>query len=164
MGPGCQRQRERFTGGRTGDTWARPVRERKSARGAAGGAADKRACRVSRGRAPRAGGPGRGAGRSETGRALTALSARRWAERGKGGVSWAAGMIRAAVWVGPERRGKAGPVWEKGSGQLGCVAKLGWIGFGSWFSFLFSIQILKPTNKQRFEFKYKFEFKPHSNN
>ena len=83
---------------------------------------------------------------------------------GKGGVSWAAGMIRAAVWVGPERRGKAGPVWEKGSGQLGCVAKLGWIGFGSWFSFLFSIQILKPTNKQRFEFKYKFEFKPHSNN
>ena len=83
---------------------------------------------VSRGRAPQAGGPGRGAGRSETGRALAALSARRWAERGKWRDARPTGRDRAA---GERGRGKAGPAWKKSG--------LGW--FGCWARCSFSISI-----------------------
>ena len=96
--------------------------------GSAGGAADKRARRVSWGSAPLGGGPGRGAGRSETGRALAALSARRWAEHGKGRDARPTGRDRAA---GERGRGKAGPAWKKSG--------LGW--FGCWAGFSFSISI-----------------------
>ena len=80
---------------------------------------------------------GEGAGRAERGQCVVG----RWAAAGGGALSsewcrWAG--IRA------EGRGK----------KLGC---LGWFPF-----YFFSILFLKQTNM--FEFKYKFEFKPHSLN
>ena len=131
VGPGCQRGGDGSVtrgdglsaGSRHGCWQVGSASGGGSGRRSAGGAADKRARRVSRGRAPRAGGPGRGAGRSETGRrALAALSARRWAERGKGRDARPTGRDRAAG-----ERG-IGPRGGKGAGRVGLSA---WRGRGA---------------------------------
>ena len=65
------------------------------------------------------------------------------------GWDWAEGDWAAGSWAG--------------SGLLGWVA----VGFGVCWVFFFSISIYSLFSiliQTKFEFKYKFEFKPHSNN
>ena len=124
----------------------------------AGGAADKRA-----------GGPGRGAGRSETGRALGALSARRWAERGKRRDARPTGRDRAAGersrpgWAERKERERCcGLGLELGWAALDWFSSLGfWAGlqgFGLGSQGLGFILIPIQTKLIFFEFKFKFEF------
>ena len=64
------------------------------------------------------------------------------------------------------RKLRTGPVRDFG---LGFQGMLGWVwvefglGFLGFFSILFPLSFLF-LNQTKFEFKYKFEFKPHSNN
>ena len=68
-------------------------------------------------------------------------------------------------------RGAAGPRKGKGrAGLLGWVlererwaAGFGWV-LGFWSSFPLLLLIYFYNKQTKFEFKYKFEFKPHSNN
>ena len=76
------------------------------------------------------------------------------------------------VWAGlREREGelggsRAGPAWEKVKRWVGPGSKLGWVSFG-FFSFSLSISIYSLFStliQTKVEFKYQFEFKPHSIN
>ena len=76
------------------------------------------------------------------------------------------------VWAGlREREGELGgsrarPAWEKVKRWVGPGSKLGWVSFG-FFSFSLSISIYSLFStliQTKVEFKYQFEFKPHSIN
>ena len=109
--------------------------------------------RARRGRNCWCAGPGRQGG---TRRWLAGLLA-----RSKRGVREERAQERGGAVAGPAgpRAGEESRAREKG---------LGWVGLGlpvlglGWVLFSFSILFLKQTNM--FEFKYKFEFKPHSLN
>ena len=75
-------------------------------------------------------------------------------ERGKTVAGWAGRVRWKPAWEREERVGCARRERAKGRGVWAGLGPVGFVGFSS---FLFLIQ-------SKFEFKYKFEFKPHSNN
>jgi len=87
----------------------------------------------------------------------------RWAARAEGGGRACGSLVRM------EREGWAvreGRVWFPGPGFLPFLSGLRWVWVRVRFSIysIFIYSLFPNLIQTKFEFKYKFEFKPHSNN